>query len=89
MGQPVKEPKVVIMDSRGKDPCCKFIVELGDYRTEPEIIAEVHLRYPWVNKLGWRNKVSGNAHLTAKEENSRVLLEGLRALNGKTCAFLP
>ena len=33
--------------------------------------------------------VSGNAHLTAKDERSRALLAGLRSLNGKTCAFLP
>ena len=73
------------MDSRGKDPCWKFGVELGDYRTEPEILAELNLRYPWV-KLGSRNGVSVNAHLTAKDERSRALL---RSLNGKTCAFLP
>ena len=86
--QPVKEPKVESMDSRGKDPCWKFVVELRDYRTEPEIISELPLRYPWV-KLDRRNGVSGNAHLTAKDERSRALLEGLRSLNGKTCAFLP
>ena len=72
--QPVKEPKLVSMDSRGKDPCWKFVVELGDYRTEPEILAELRLRYPWV-KLGRRNGVSSNAHLTAKVERSRSLLE--------------
>ena len=88
VGQPVKEYKEVSMDSRGKDPCWKFVVELGDYRTEPEILAELHLRYPWV-KFGRRNGVSGNAHLTAKDETSRALLAGLRSLNGKTCAFLP
>ena len=88
VGQPVKEPKVVSMDSKGKDPCWKLVVELGDYRTKPEILAELHLRYPWV-KLGRRNGVSGNAHLTAKDERSRALLAGLRTLNGKTCAFLP
>ena len=74
VGQPVKEPKLVSMDSRGKDPCWKFVVELRDYRTEPEILAELHLRYPWV-KLGRRNGVSSNAHLTAKVERSRSLLE--------------
>ena len=63
-------------------------MELGDYCTEPEILAELHLRYPWV-KLGRRNGVSGNAHLTAKDKRSRVLLAGLRTLNGKICVFLP
>ena len=86
--QPVKEPKVVSMDSRGNDPCWKFVVELGDYRIEPEILAELHLSDPYV-KLDRRNGVSSNAHLTAKDERSRALLEGLRTLNGKTCAFLP
>ena len=46
VGQPVKEPKVVSMDSRGKDPCWKFVVELGDYRTEPEILARAELEVP-------------------------------------------
>ena len=73
---------------KGKDPCWKFVVELGDYRTEPEILAELLLSYPWV-KLGRRNWVSGNAHLAAKGEISRALLAGLQTLNGKTCAFLP
>ena len=84
VGQPVREPKIVCMDSKEKDPCWKFVMELGDYRTEPEILADIHLRYPWV-KLGRRNRVSGNAHHTAKDERSRVLLAGLRTLNGKTC----
>ena len=88
VGKPVREPTVVSMDSREKDPCWKFVMELGDYRTEPEILAELHLNYPWV-KLGRRNGVSGNAHLTAKDERSRALLVGLRTLNGKTCVFLP
>ena len=38
-------------------------MELGDNRTESEILADLHLRYPLVN-LGRRNGVSGNAHLT-------------------------
>ena len=44
-----------------------------DYGTELEILAELHLRYPWV-KLGRRHGVSGKAHLTAKDERSRVIL---------------
>ena len=88
VGQPVKEPKEVSIDSRGKILVGSLFVELGDYRTEPEILAELLLRYPW-EKLGRRNGVSGNAHLTAKDERSRALLAGLRSLNGKTCAFLP
>ena len=88
VGPPAKEPIQVSTDSRGENPCRKFVVELGDYRTEPEILAELHLRYPWVN-LGRRNGMSGNAHLTAKDERSRELLADLRSLNGKTCAFLP
>ena len=86
VGHPAKEPIEVSTDSRGENPCWKFVVELGDYRTEPEILAELHLRYPWV-KLVRRNGMSGNAHLTAKDERSRALLAGLRSLNGKTCAF--
>ena len=85
---PAKEPIEVSTDSRGNNPCWKFVVELGDYHTEPEILAELHLRYPWV-KLVRRNGMSDNAHLTAKDERSRALLAGLRSLNGKTCAFLP
>ena len=88
VGPPAKEPIQVSTDTRGENPCRKFVVELGDYRTEPEILAELHLRYPWV-KLGRRNGRSGNAHLTAKDERSRALLADLRSLNGKTCAFLP
>ena len=37
VAQPVKEPKEVSMDSRGKDPCWKFVVELGDYRTRSKL----------------------------------------------------
>ena len=88
MGQPVREPMRVSMDSKKKDPCWKFVMELGDYRNEPEILADLHLRYPWV-KFGMRNGVSGNAHLMAKDERSRDLLAGLRTLIGKTCSFLP
>ena len=88
VGPPTKEPNQVSTDSRGENPCRKFVVELGDYRTEPEILAELHLRYPWV-KLGRRSGMSGNAHLTARDERSRALLADLRSLNGKTCAFLP
>ena len=88
VGPPAKEPIQVSTDSRGENPCRKFVVELGDYRTEPEILAELHLRYPWV-KLGRRSGMSGNAHLTARDERSRALLADIRSLNGKTCAFLP
>ena len=85
VGHLAQEPIQVSTDSRGKNPCWKFVVELGDYRTEPEILTELHLRYPWV-KLGRRNGMSGNAHLI-KDERSRALLADLRSLNGKTCAL--
>ena len=88
VGPPAKEHLQVSTVSRGENPCWKFVVELGDYRTEPTILAELHLRYPWV-KLGRRSGMSGNAQLTARDERSRALLADLRSLNGKTCAFLP
>ena len=85
MGQPAREPKVVSMEPKEKDPCRKFVIELGDYRTEPEVLAELHLRYPWV-KLGRRNGVSSNSTM---DERSRALLAELRNINGKPCSFRP
>ena len=68
VGQPLREPKIVSMDSKEKDPCWKFVMELGDYRTEPEILADLHLRYPWV-KLGRRNGVTKLLNATQYRRN--------------------
>ena len=88
VGQPVKELKVVSMDSRGKDPCWMFVVELGDYRTEPEILAELHLRYPWV-KLCRRNGVSSNAHLMARTRDHELYWQDFYPSMGKQVLFFP
>ena len=88
VGPPTGGPKTANMESKEKDPCRKFVIELGEYRTEPEVLAHLHLRYPWV-KLSRKNGVNGNAQLFTKDERSRVLLVGLRTIDGKACSFRP
>ena len=89
VGQPVKEPKEVSMDSRGKgsmlEVCCGargLSHRAGNPgRAAPEV--------PLGEARQEERDMSGNADLTAKDERSRALLAGLHSLNGKTCAFLP
>ena len=88
VGQPVRGPNVVSMESKEEDTCRKFFIELGDYRTEPEALAHLHLKYPWV-KLARRNGMNGRAQLFTKDKMSRALLAGIKALNRKSVSFRP
>ena len=88
VGQPVIGANIESMESNVKDPCRKFSIELGAYRTEPEVLAHLHLKYPWV-KLVRRNGLSGRAQLFTKDERSRALLSDIKSLNGKSVSFRP
>ena len=54
--------------------CRKFGIILGGFRTEVEVLADLHLRY---------------AILISKDDRSRILLAELKAINGKECSFRP
>ena len=62
----------------------KFGINLGSFRTEADILADLHLKYPWV-KVVRRITRTGNALLVPKDERSRKLLTEV----GKECSFQP
>ena len=68
--------------------CRKFGIMLGCFHTEVEVLADLHLRYPWV-QLTRRINGAGNAILIAKDDRSRILLAELKAINRKECSFRP
>ena len=49
---------------------------------EVEFLAELQLRYPWV-QLTTRINGAGNAMLIAKDDRSRILLAEVKAIEGK------
>ena len=68
--------------------CRKFGIILGAFRTEVEVLAELHLMYPWVN-VTRRTNGAGNAILITKDDRTRKLLADFKEVNGKDCAFGP
>ena len=68
--------------------CRKFGIILGGFRTEVEVMAEIHLRYPWI-QLTRRSNGAGSALLITKDDRSRKLLTDLKTINGKECSFRP
>ena len=68
--------------------CRKLGIMLGGFHTEVEVLAELHLRYPWV-QLTRRINGAGNTILIAKDDRSRKLLAEPAAINGKECSFRP
>ena len=68
--------------------CRKFGIILGAFRTEVEVLAELHLMYPWVN-MTRRTNGAGNDILITKDDRTRKLLTDLKEVNGKDCAFGP
>ena len=68
--------------------CRKFGIILGAFRTEVEVLAELHLMYPWIN-LARRTNGAGSAILITKDDRTRKLLTDLKKINAKDCAFRP
>ena len=68
--------------------CRKFGIILGAFRTEVEVLAELHLMYPWI-QLTRRTNGAGSAILITNDDRSRNLLTDLKNINGKECAFRP
>ena len=68
------------------DACRKFGIILGEFRTEVEVLAELHLKYPWI-QLTRRMNGTGSAILITRDNRSRKLLAELKTLNGKECSF--
>ena len=64
----------------------KFGIILGDFRTEVQVMAELHLRYQWV-QLTRRTNGAGNAMLIVKDDRLRILLADLKAINGRKNAL--
>ena len=63
-------------------------INLGRFRTEAEILVELHLKYLWV-KVARRITRTGNALFVPKDDRSRKLLTEVKDLNGKECSFPP
>ena len=51
--------------------CRKFGIILGAFRTEVEVLAELHLMYPWIN-LTRRTNGAGSAILITKDDRTRT-----------------
>ena len=66
--------------------CRKFGIILGEFRTEVEVLADLHLKYPWIQPTRRMNG-AGSAILITKDDRSRKLLAELKTLNGKECSF--
>ena len=66
--------------------CRKFGIILGGFRTEVEVLAELHLTYPWI-QLTRKTNGAGNAILITKDDQSRKLLTDLKTINGRDCSF--
>ena len=66
----------------------KFVIILGGFRTEVEVLAELHLRYPWI-QLTRRINGTGSAILITKDDRTTKLLSDLKTINGKDCSFRP
>ena len=66
----------------------KFNIILGDFRTQVEVLAELHLTYPWV-QLTRRINCAGNAILITKDDRTMNLLAEQKTINGKECSFRP
>ena len=56
--------------------------------TEAEILAVLHLKYPWV-KVQMRLTRTGNALLFPKDNRSQKLLMEVKSINGKECSLQP
>ena len=68
--------------------CRKFGIILGGFRTEVAVLAELHLRYPWI-QLTRRINGAGSALLITKDDRSRYHLAERKNINGKECSFRP
>ena len=66
----------------------KFGRNLGSFRTEAEILAVLHLKYPWV-KIVRRIRRTDNTLLFTKDYRSRKVLTEVKDLNGKEYSFQP
>ena len=74
------------VDTEQGDACRKFGIILGGFRTEVEGLAELHLKYPWI-QLTRRTNGAGNAILITKDDRSRELLTDIKTINGRDCSF--
>ena len=68
--------------------CRNFGIILGAFRTEVEVLAELHLRYPWI-QLTRRTNGAGSAILITKDDRSRNLRTDRNNINGKKFSFRP
>ena len=66
----------------------KFGIILGGFRTEVEVLAELHLRYPWI-QLTRRINGTGSAILITKDDRTTKLLSDLKTINGRIVHSVP
>ena len=71
-----------------EEDCRKFGINLGNFRTVAEVLAVLHLKYPWL-KVQRRLTRTGNALLVPKDNRSQKLLMEVKSINGKECSFQP
>ena len=64
----------------------KFTIELGAYRTEAEVLAATHIKFPWM-RVTRRSTATGSAVLLTKDVRTEELLLGIQNINEKTCSF--
>ena len=66
-----------------EEACRKFGIKLGNYRTEVEALAVLHIKYPWV-KIQRRLIGTGSALLVHKDKTTvlKMLME-VKYINGK------
>ena len=62
--------------------CRKFGIILGGFRTEVQVLAELHLRFPWI-QLTSRVNGAGSAILITKDDRSIQLITDLKTINRK------
>ena len=63
-------------------------INLGNFRTEAEVLAVLHIKHPWM-KVERRLTRTGNALLVHKDNRSQKLLMEVKSINGKECSFQP
>ena len=72
----------------GRMPKIRNQLGLGNFCTKADVLAVLHLKYPWV-KVQRRLTRTGNALLVSKDNRSQKLLMEVKSINGKECSFQP
>ena len=71
-----------------EEECQKFGINLGNFRTEAEVLAVLHLKYPWV-KVQRRLTRIYNAFLVPKDNQSKKLLMEVKSIVGNNYSSPP